>query len=234
MVVPEQPASTRPDPAPSLLRRLGFGALFIVSILFPGIVVLFGVLSLALSSFGDTPVATRDMLFGGIFLIVPGGVFLTPGTLFFLRRRRRSLTRSEREVVASGTQSLDTVFGPPVIPPPISVILPFSVHSRPWNSSPWWLAPIVLFAITASRVFPGRGIGGPMLAFVAGSAAVSILVGVLQYLYFYRRRIVIDDLNVSYVDMFGRTRSVSRGEVRHIALRTWIGRSRTQDRMFFI
>lgn len=244
------------SPTRSVLSRIGIGAIFILAIVLPGLIVAFGILYLLLSPFGDTPLATRDMIAGGAFLCVMGGVFMIPGALFFLRRRRNkgrrrspkaidedtllhlaidpSITPSQWGRLAAGDESLDHLFGTPVTPEPVAVILPFSLHSRPWNGRPWWLAPLVFFGVPIWMLIRGNRITNPGLVFVAVSVGLGLIVGALQYAYVYRRRIIVDDLNLTYVNMFGRTKTISRGEVRRIALRTFLERTGAQDRLFFI
>lgn len=245
--------STAP-PNSSVLSRIGIVALFITSIGLPGLIVLFGLLYFVLSPFGDTPLATRDMIAGGAFLVLTGGVFMIPGAIFFLRRRRKqgqprkrldeetllalaetpSITPEKWVAVAAGSESLDQLFGAPAVPPPVSVTLPLSVHSRPWSRRAWWLLPLVLFAAPAWAVLQGSRIGGALFLYTLASVGIAMVAGILQYLYVYRRQIVIDDLNVTYINMFGRAKSVSRGEVTRIALRTLRYRAGSQDRMFFL
>ena len=245
---------TTAPPSSSVLSRVGIGVLFITSIGLPGLCVVFGLLYFVLSPFGDTPLATRDMIFGGVFLVLTGGVFMIPGAIFFLRRRRKqgrprkrldeetllalaetpSITPAKLGAVAAGTESLDQLFGAPVVPPPVPVRLPFSVHSRPWNRRAWWLLPLVLFAAPAWAVLQGYRIGGALFLYTLASVGIGMGVGILQYFYVYRRQMVIDDLNVVYINMFGRAKRVSRGEVTRIALRALRYRSGSQDRMFFL
>jgi hypothetical protein len=63
-----------------------------------------------------------------------------------------------------------------------------------------------------------RGHGPPTLTLPHKGGGIES--SALQYAYVYRRRIVVDDLNVSYINMFGRSTVVAPGEVNRIALRT--------------
>jgi hypothetical protein len=228
-------------------RRLIMSVLFVIAIVLPGFIVSLGALFFLLSFFQDVAQSRSDLIAGGVFLAIVGGVFMFPGLIFFLRRRRRAAGKLGEpedaelalEVIPpdrlpTTLAELDAVFGPPVEPPPTAVMLPFSLHSRPWTGRRWWLAPLVFIAAPVWVAIDHHGIRGQTLIWMIGSLVIGFLVGALQFAYVYRRRIVVDDLTVSYRNMFGRTTQLPRTEIQQIALRTMLTRTGPESRMFFL
>lgn len=203
-------------------RRLLVSVLFVIAIVLPGFIIALGALFFLLSFFQDAAQSRSDLIAGGVFLAIVGGVFMVPGLIFFLRRRRRGAEKLGEaedaelalEVIPPGRMpttlaELDAVFGPPVAPPPTAVMLPFALHSRPWRGRSWWLAPLVFIAAPVWVAIDHHGLRGQILIWTIGSLAIGLLVGALQFAYVYRRRIVVDDLTVSYLNNVRRDYSAA-------------------------
>jgi hypothetical protein len=246
MVDPAARADRPSDPPTrrSALRTILRIVLFTVGVGLPGLITAGGLVLIGVSFFQPAGQNRDDLFSSGLVYLIGGGIWLGVGAYFFFRRRRRSrhdpahafedaiLTASDASPLPA---DLDAVFGPPIVPPPTTVILPYALSSKPWQvGRPWWLAPIVLVVMGVSVVIRAHGSGGTIWAALAISLALAAAVGALQLAYLYRRRIVVDDLNVSSWDMFGRATTVARGDIGRIALRTLIGKYTHEDRLFML
>ena len=230
----------------TIVRRVLLVLLFGASVGIPAIVVFVGLVTLLVGLL-DSAQRSGDLLATGVITVIVGVVMAAPGTIFFVRRRRRVLRHRPDEGNrildypqqapandSETSQDDDPIFGAPAVPPPVAVILPYSIHSRPWNSRPWWLAPVFVVVYGVSLLVR-RHLGGVPLAFgVSLSVAIAVAVSALQLAYLYRRRVVVDDLNVSYINMFGRETTVPRAVVEQIALRTVFSRAGHEERLFFL
>src|SRR5207302_9763114 len=96
-----------------------------------------------------------------------------------------------------------------------SVMLPYRLRPQagPRSGRSWWMAPIALV------------VGFPLIAFRLRAPALVLLVTTLicasaasmgialHWFYIRNRRVVVDDLKVTQVDLWGRQRSVARPEI---------------------
>lgn len=233
MVDPGAPADRSPTDQPplrrSFLRALFRALFFAVAVALPGVITTGGLLLLVAAFFQPSGQTRDDFFSSGLIFAIPGGIWLGLGAYFFFRRRRRA----KRDLVLGFEDAI--AFGPPIVPSPTTVVLPYTFPSKPWQvGRPWWLGPIVLVVMGVSVVIRAHGSGGTVWAALAISLVLAAAVGGLQFAYLYRRRIVVDDLNVGYWDMFGRATTVSRGDITRIALRTLIGKYTREDRLFIL
>lgn len=241
---PAKPSRTRSF-ALDLLWRVLRWLLFLVAIVFPGLIVIFGAVTLIMSFFQPTASSRGDFVAGGAVLAITGGVLMIPGAIFFLRRRRHAgSVQSDDEKIALALAApgaapvtrgqFDEVFGLPAVPPATSVILPFALHSRPWIGRAWWLAPLTFIGLGLWFALGRHGFRGQVGLWMISSIALGIVVGVVQYAYLYRRRLVVDDLTVSFTDVLGRVTSVPRADVTRVALRTLVTRSVLENRLLML
>ena len=248
MVDPGTRADRSPTDQPLLrrspLRGLFRALFFAAGVALPAVITTGGLLLIVAAFFQPSGHTRDDFFSAGLIYAIPGGIWLGMGAYFFFRRRRRPkrdlALGFEDAILAAADASLlptdlDAVFGPPMVPSPTTVVLPYTLRSKPWQvGRPWWLGPIVLVVMGVSVVIRAHGSGGTIWAALAISLVLAAAVGGLQFAYLYRRRIVVDDLNVCYWDMFGRATTVARGDITRIALRTLIGKYTREDRLFML
>jgi hypothetical protein len=109
----------------------------------------------------------------------------------------------------------------PAVPPSVSVALPYTLRPQPAASArPWWISPVVVVVMFPMLTFRFRAPAIVTLLTVALSAALALTLVVLHWLYTHNRRLVVDDINVSRFDMWGRATVVPRTEIQRLALRT--------------
>ena len=181
----------------------------------------------------DNPTRVQqDERLGGYLFIGIGVLFGSALPIAWLKNRKRptgyinlGLPVSTRETQLR--QQLASRFGLPdpasaEALSPTSVVLPYTLRPQaaPRSGRSWWIAPIALvvgFPLIALRLRAPALVVLVTLVISASAASIGV---VLHSLYIRNRRVVVDDLNVTQVDLWGRQRSVARPEISRIAIST--------------
>lgn len=168
---------------------------------------------------GDVGISTRDNptyqqgdLREAAIVVPVIGLVITAATLFPIRRRMRSHPR------------YGVLTDPPdptsqVTPShPVAVNLPMTLRPHPIPANyPWWVALIATGIGVPSLVLRMRT-PGSIAQVVLAATAIAMLAGiVLHWLYRHRRMLVVDEMNVRRVNLFGMSRVVSRAEIAGLA-----------------
>jgi hypothetical protein len=120
------------------------------------------------------------------------------------------------------------------VPEPITVMLPWSLNSRPAaDARPWWLAPMAVLVILP--LVGSRARSATLFVWsVAFGVILAVGIGLLQFRYVYRRRLIVDDLTVSFRGALGQVASVPPADVRRIALRIVLGQRVMENRLLVL
>jgi hypothetical protein len=111
----------------------------------------------------------------------------------------------------------------PAVPAPVPVMLPLTLRPQPISTGrPWWLAALVVMFGFPSIALRMRAPQSVLVGTIIVSAALALAVVAFHLLYTHNRRLVVDDINITLFDLWGRQRVVARSEIQRIALRTII------------
>jgi hypothetical protein len=109
---------------------------------------------------------------------------------------------------------------PPAFTParPITVNLPMTLRPHPIPSAyPWWVG-LIAAAIAVPTLLLRMRTPGSIAQVVLAALAVAMLAGViLHWLYRNRRMVVVDDMSVTRVNLFGWTRVIPRTDITGLA-----------------
>ena len=168
---------------------------------------------------------------------VPSLIWLAFGSLVVFRRRHlrpRVPSASTRSVATPIPQPFDAVFGAPAVPPSATVNLPLVLRSRGDRNRPWWLAPVLLVVFLPGVPLRTHASTQAVIVTFFVGLALAPLLAVVLYGYANRRRLVVDDLNVSFVNARGQAKLIARNDVTRVALRSVSTGRLTDDRLFLI
>ncbi len=188
---------------------------------------------------GDTGIETKDSplykqgnLREGAVIVPILGLAIGAGSYWAIRRRNRpgpvsikmidaTLPIAEQEMLLRQALALDqpdTTRELAAGSRPITVNLPMTLRPRRIPAGyPWWVALIVAGIGVPSLVLRMR-MPGSIAHVVIAATLMAMLVGViLHWLYRNRRMLVVDDMSVRRVNLFGMSRSVSRTEISSLA-----------------
>jgi len=187
---------------------------------------------------GDVGISTKDSptyqqgdLREAAIVISVIGLMITAVTLFPMRRRMRSqpvaallldsnLPIAEQEMLLHHALFMDQPDPTSEVTPsrPVTVNLPMTLRPRPIPAGyPWWVALIVVGIGVPSLLLRMRT-PGSIAQVVLAATVIAMLVGVvLHWLYRHRRMVVVDDMSVRRVNLFGMSRVISRAEIASLA-----------------
>jgi hypothetical protein len=187
---------------------------------------------------GDVGISTRDNptyqqgdLREAAIVIPVIGLVITAATLFPMRRRMRSqpvaammidtnLPIADQAMLLRYAVLTDQPDPTSQVTPsrPGAVNLPMTLRPRPIPANyPWWVALIATGIGVPSLVLRMRT-PGSIAQVVLAATVIAMLAGiVLHWLYRHRRMLVVDDMNVRRVNLFGMSRVVSRSEIASLA-----------------
>ena len=179
----------------------------------------------------DSPVYKQSDMRLGAVLIPVLGLIIAAASFFTMRGQKRvtvgslmaidpTLPIAEQEALLRHALLRDQPAETPSLTagPQPSVTLPFTLRPHPMPTGrPWWVGLII------------TAVGVPLLllrmrtpaaiAQIALEVTVTAMLAafVLHWLYRNRRRLVVDDLTVRRVNLFGFSRAVSRTDVARLA-----------------
>ena len=162
----------------------------------------------------DSPLYKQGNLREGALIIPFLGLAIGAGSYWALRRRNLSMPVSIR--------TIDTtlpIADQQMLPRArVTVNLPLTLRPRPSPAGyPWWVALIVAGIGVPSLVLRMRT-PGSIAQVVIAATVMAMLVGViLHWLYRNRRMLVVDDMSVRRVNLFGTSSVVSRSEIASLA-----------------
>jgi hypothetical protein len=103
-------------------------------------------------------------------------------------------------------------------PQATGVTLPFTLRPHPIPTGrPWWVGLIIAGIAVPLLLLRMRTPAAIAQAVLAATVATMLAAVVLHWLYRNRRMLVVDDLSVRRVSMFGAARIVSRSDVARVA-----------------
>jgi len=188
---------------------------------------------------GDVGIATRDNpayrqgdLREAAIVVPVIGLVIAAVTLFPMRRRMRSqplatltmidttLPIADQEMLLRHALLMDQPGPTSQVTPsrPVAVNLPMTLRPRRIPAGyPWWLALIATGIGVPSLVLRMRT-PSSIAQVVIAATVIAMLAGVvLHWLYRHRRMLVVDDMSVRLVNLFGVSRVISRAEVASLA-----------------
>jgi len=187
---------------------------------------------------GDTGIETKDSplykqgnLREGAVLVPILGLALGAGSYWALRRRNPStqvsiqmidttLPIADQEMLVRHVLLMDQPDPASHVTPsrPVAVNLPMTLRPRPIPASyPWWLALIAIGIGVPSLLLRMRT-PGSIAQVVLAATVIAMLAGVvLRWLYRHRRMVVVDDMSVRRVGLFGASRVISRSDIAGLA-----------------
>jgi hypothetical protein len=187
---------------------------------------------------GDVGISTKDSptyqqgdLREAAIVIPVIGLVITAATLFPMRRRMRSqpvaalmidatLPIADQTMLLRHALLIDEPDSTSQLTPsrPVAVNLPMTLRPRPIPASyPWWLA-LIATGIGVPSLLLRMRTPGSIAEVVLAATVIAMVAGVvLHWLYRHRRMVVVDDMTVRRVDLFGASRVISRADVASLA-----------------
>jgi uncharacterized membrane protein len=180
----------------------------------------------------DNPIYKQsDMRLAAVIFPVLG--LIIAGVSFFTRRGRKqtkvgsivaidpALPIAEQErLLRTALLGVPTAETPEVMAAPqvAGVTLPFTLRPHPIPTGrPWWVGLIIAAIAMPLLLLRMRTPAAIAQAVLAATVATMLAAVVLHWLYRNRRMLVVDDLSVRRVSMFGAARVVSRSDVARVA-----------------
>jgi len=180
----------------------------------------------------DSPVYKQSDMRLGAILIPTLGLIIAAATLFIMRGQRQvtvgTLVAIDRTLPIAEQEALlrRALMGEQAVQPtggtaesqPVGVTLPFILrpHSMP-TGRPWWVAPIAVAIAVPLLLLRSRTPASIAQVVLAVTVAGIVLGIVLHWLYRNRRMLVVDDLTVRKMNLFGFSRVVSRSDIARLA-----------------
>ena len=180
----------------------------------------------------DSPVYKQSDMRLGAVLIPTLGLIIAAATFFTMRGQRQvtvgSLVAIDRTLPIAEQEALvrRALLGEQAAQPtggtadsqPVGATLPFILRPHPMPTGrPWWVAPIAV-AIAVPLLLMRSRTPASIAQVVLAVTVAGIVVGiVLHWLYRNRRMLVVDDLSVRGMNLFGFSRFVSRGDIARLA-----------------
>jgi hypothetical protein len=180
----------------------------------------------------DNPIYKQgDMRLAAVVFPVLG--LIIAGISFFTRRGRKqpkvgsivaidpALPIAEQErLLRNALLGVATAETPEVraAPQAAGLTLPFTLRPHPTPTGrPWWVGLIIAAIAMPLFLLRMRTPAAIAQAVLAATVAMMLAAVVLHWLYRNRRMLVVDDLSVRRVSMFGAARIVSRSDVARVA-----------------
>jgi hypothetical protein len=180
----------------------------------------------------DSPVYKQSDMRLGAVLIPTLGLIIAAATFFTMRGQRQvtvgSLVAIDRTLPIAEQEALvrRALLGEQAVQPtgrtadaqPVDATLPFILrpHSMP-TGRPWWVAPIAV-AIAVPLLLLRSRTPASVAQVVLAVTVAGIVVGiVLHWLYRNRRVLVVDDVSVRRMNLFGFSRIVARSDIARLA-----------------
>jgi len=101
---------------------------------------------------------------------------------------------------------------------PVAVNLPMTLRPRPIPASyPWWFA-LIATGIGVPSLLKRMRTPGSIAGVVLAATAIAMLAGfALHWLYRHRRMLIVDEMSVRRVNLFGASRVISRSDIAGLA-----------------
>jgi hypothetical protein len=180
----------------------------------------------------DNPTYQQGDLREAAIVIPVIGLVITAVTLFPMRRRMRSqpvaaLMIDTNLPIATQTMLLRRALlmdqpdptSQLTLSRPVAVNLPMTLRPRRIPASyPWWLA-LIATGIGVPSLLLRMRTPGSIAEVILAATVVAMLAGVVvHWLYRHRRMVVVDDMTVRRVNLFGASRVISRSDIVSLAL----------------
>jgi hypothetical protein len=187
---------------------------------------------------GDVGISTKDSptyqqgdLREAAIVIPVIGLVITAVTLFPMRRRMRSqlvaalmidtnLPIADQAMLLRQALLMDQPDPTSQVTPsrPVTVNLPMTVRPRPIPAGyPWWVA-LIATGIGVPSLLLRMRTPGSIAQVVLAATVIAMLAGVvLHWLYRHRRMVVVDDMTVRRVSLFGASRVIPRSDIASLA-----------------